>query len=203
VLVIFGACAGLLYSSLWYFPTLIIIGGVVNCGWEMLLRNWTARLQRWWVAKRRPRSPAEADEAPPTDSVELSTMPADAAESLRKRNPSDRSSIGRDNAPAAMESEGTAPAQANSANPIHTVSIKVGLCIVFSVLGQLFVLSNVWLKSYQAALAAFLTARGIAKRPPLALNLFSSMLLAGCILFGGGPVVIPLLREYGELGYLR
>jgi hypothetical protein len=143
VLVIFGACAGLLYSSLWYFPTLIIIGGVVNCGWEMLLRNWTARLQRWWVAKRRPRSPAEADEAPPTDSVELLTMPTDAAESLRKRNPSDRSSIGRGNAPAAMESEHTAPAQADSAYPIHTVSIKVGLCIVFSVLGQPLVLFNV------------------------------------------------------------
>jgi hypothetical protein len=143
VLVIFGACAGLLYSSLWYFPTLIIIGGVVNCGWEMLLPNWTARLQRCWVAKRRPRSPAEADEAPPADSVELSTMPADAAESLRKRNPSDRSSIGHGNAPAAMESEDAAAALADPASPIHTVSIKVGLCIVFSVLGQLFGLFNV------------------------------------------------------------
>ncbi|KAK1759118.1 chromate transporter-domain-containing protein [Echria macrotheca] len=32
--------------------------------------------------------------------------------------------------------------------------------------------------------------------PPLLLSLFSNMLLAGTIIFGGGPVVIPLLREY-------
>lgn len=32
--------------------------------------------------------------------------------------------------------------------------------------------------------------------PPLALDLFVSMYLAGTVIFGGGPVVIPLLRSY-------
>ena len=32
--------------------------------------------------------------------------------------------------------------------------------------------------------------------PPLLYRLFSNMYLAGTIIFGGGPVVIPLLREY-------
>lgn len=32
--------------------------------------------------------------------------------------------------------------------------------------------------------------------PPLQYNLFANMYLAGTIIFGGGPVVIPLLREY-------
>jgi len=38
--------------------------------------------------------------------------------------------------------------------------------------------------------------RGLLKSPPLELSLFSNMYLAGTIIFGGGPVVIPLLRSY-------
>ena len=34
------------------------------------------------------------------------------------------------------------------------------------------------------------------KAPPLVLDLFANMYLAGTIIFGGGPVVIPLLRSY-------
>lgn len=38
--------------------------------------------------------------------------------------------------------------------------------------------------------------RGTLKAPPLAFSLFTNMYLAGTIIFGGGPVVIPLLRTY-------
>jgi chromate transport protein ChrA len=38
--------------------------------------------------------------------------------------------------------------------------------------------------------------RGALRAPPLALDLFANMYLAGTIIFGGGPVVIPLLRSY-------
>ena len=48
-------------------------------------------------------------------------------------------------------------------------------------------------------LVSFITLmvlRGTLSSPPLALRLFTNMYLAGTIIFGGGPVVIPLLREY-------
>lgn len=38
--------------------------------------------------------------------------------------------------------------------------------------------------------------RGTLPSPPLLYRLFANMYLAGTIIFGGGPVVIPLLREY-------
>ena len=41
-----------------------------------------------------------------------------------------------------------------------------------------------------------MVTRGVLSPPPLALDLFTNMYLAGTIIFGGGPVVIPLLREY-------
>lgn len=41
-----------------------------------------------------------------------------------------------------------------------------------------------------------LVARGVLNMPPLALDLFANMYLAGTVIFGGGPVVITLLRSY-------
>ncbi|KAK3676010.1 hypothetical protein LTR78_004202 [Recurvomyces mirabilis] len=43
---------------------------------------------------------------------------------------------------------------------------------------------------------AILVLRSVLKNPPRPLDLFANMYLAGTIIFGGGPVVIPLLREY-------
>lgn len=50
--------------------------------------------------------------------------------------------------------------------------------------------------TFFASFAAILASRGILTTPPLILDLFANMYLAGTIIFGGGPVVIPLLREY-------
>jgi chromate transport protein ChrA len=41
-----------------------------------------------------------------------------------------------------------------------------------------------------------MTFRGLLKTPPRGVSLFANLYLAGTIIFGGGPVVIPLLREY-------
>ena|SRR5882757_10781522 len=46
--------------------------------------------------------------------------------------------------------------------------------------------------------ATFITVmvlRGVVRHRPLLFNLFSNMYLAGTIIFGGGPVVVPLLRQ--------
>jgi chromate transport protein ChrA len=49
---------------------------------------------------------------------------------------------------------------------------------------------------FAASLALVLGLRGGLHQPPLLFSLFSNMYLAGTIIFGGGIVVIPLLREY-------
>lgn len=58
-------------------------------------------------------------------------------------------------------------------------------------------------KSGTAIIAAFfvtfiivMVLRGVLPDPPLLYKLFANLYLAGTIIFGGGPVVIPLLREY-------
>jgi chromate transport protein ChrA len=49
---------------------------------------------------------------------------------------------------------------------------------------------------FEASFIGILVARGVLRPPPLAFNLFANMYLAGTVIFGGGPVVIPLLRSY-------
>jgi chromate transport protein ChrA len=61
------------------------------------------------------------------------------------------------------------------------LSWKMGL----AVLGTFFV-----------SFAVVMTLRGVLKDAPLLYRLFANMYLAGTIIFGAGPVVIPLLREY-------
>lgn len=43
LLVVFGACAGLCYTALWYFPVLIIIGGIVTMLWDCWARGAVGR----------------------------------------------------------------------------------------------------------------------------------------------------------------
>ena len=43
--------------------------------------------------------------------------------------------------------------------------------------------------------AVVMALRGVIKDRPILFSLFSNLYLAGTIIFGGGPVVIPLLRQ--------
>ena len=63
----------------------------------------------------------------------------------------------------------------------HNVSIKTGLSVI---------------AIFFTVFAVFMALRGGLSRPPLLLRLCNNMILAGTIIFGGGPVVIPLLRDY-------
>jgi len=62
-----------------------------------------------------------------------------------------------------------------------TVSWKLGTIVIIS---------------FFVTFIAVMVARAVVPHRPLLFGLFSNMYLAGTIIFGGGPVVIPLLREY-------
>ncbi|GLB01425.1 hypothetical protein AtubIFM57143_011413 [Aspergillus tubingensis] len=73
------------------------------------------------------------------------------------------------------EGGGTPPA------PQHIIRIRVGAAILMFLF---------------ASFIAILVARAKLSAPPLSFDLFANMYLAGTVIFGGGPVVIPLLRSY-------
>ncbi len=49
---------------------------------------------------------------------------------------------------------------------------------------------------FVASFVTVILLRSLLRAPPRGLSVFSNLYLAGTLIFGGGPVVIPLLREY-------
>ncbi|KAJ3518081.1 hypothetical protein NLJ89_g91 [Agrocybe chaxingu] len=81
------------------------------------------------------------------------------------------------------EDEATVSAVQPSRSDIsaHRIPAKIGLLIILA---------------FFATFTAFMVTRGVIDSAPLLLALFNNMFLAGTVIFGGGPVVIPLLRDY-------
>jgi len=202
LLVFFGAAAGLLYNALWYFPLLIAVAGVVTVVYDFQWLHPAVRAARRLLlvcrrkmsrARRRSRTGGvEAQhhgEATPDGAIELAATPAtpDAASPVINA-PSKSASVTQRSAPATHDPP---------ANPSHTspseepriipsalrfpMSWKTGLATILTFL---------------ASLTTIITLRSTLPTAPLLYAFFANMYLAGSVIFGGGPVVIPLLRAY-------
>ncbi|KAK1920688.1 chromate transporter-domain-containing protein [Papiliotrema laurentii] len=72
-----------------------------------------------------------------------------------------------------------------TSSPLNVVSVRVAIALLVGVVATLTV-----------PLATRAGLKNTGRPVPRALDFFSNMIVAGTILFGGGPVVIPLLRDY-------
>ncbi|KAK9323801.1 chromate transporter-domain-containing protein [Lipomyces orientalis] len=188
ILVILSACAGLCYNALWYFPLLMVIGGLSTVIWDAWLRQRIAKFRA--KLKRKPVDPhrlaeetAESiplEEASPSSSGVQRRSVTGSTKARASGETSEPQSVVENKSPAEVR-----PATQTEIPPTdmisHAIPVKWGICIIVC-----FFISFI----------AILVARGVLDTPPIELDLFANMYLAGTIIFGGGPVVIPLLREY-------
>jgi chromate transport protein ChrA len=196
VLVIFGGCAGLCYNALWYFPVLMVTGGLTTLLWDLYGRRTVATL-RAKLAGHRQNSPRDTEEIN-VQSIPVSQLqPSSVAQRraiVSQANPNPQGSLTIPHVePGASHQE-----RETMDTLSHAIPLKVGLTIIVGFFGTSFSFALL-ICTANASLASFiaiLIARGIINNPPLELDLFASMYLAGTVIFGGGPVVIPLLREY-------
>ncbi|KAJ6142837.1 hypothetical protein N7471_002290 [Penicillium samsonianum] len=179
ILVIFGACAGLCYNALWYFPVLMIIGGFLTSIWDGWLYQQVLRVRIVWKNRHaRPQEPDEANGDPiAMDDITLEENRVQRSETMRPRKTDSRI----EGLPQSVV-DTTRPTQSAEAHSQqHIIRIRVGALVM----GVFF-----------ASFIGVLLARAQLTTPPLVLDLFANMYLAGTVIFGGGPVVIPLLRTY-------
>ncbi|KAL3459347.1 chromate transporter-domain-containing protein [Aspergillus heterothallicus] len=187
ILVIFGACAGLCYSALWYFPVLIVFGGVVTAVWD----GWGGMVVRGvkggWRRRRAERGGRENDVVGEgADDVEMVCGAAGSAgqmqrtERLRLRKP-DAGCATLPQTSADVSTPVESEQQQQQPGQDHVIRVRVGAAIVIV---------------FFASFIGIMVARARLQSPPLPLSLFANMHLAGTVIFGGGPVVIPLLRSY-------
>ncbi|RVD88929.1 uncharacterized protein DFL_003093 [Arthrobotrys flagrans] len=185
ILVIAGACAGLCYNALWYFPLLMVLGGFATAVWDGWASQKVGKLKAKMRRKtREPDTDAALETATTAQDIPLEER-SNSHEGVQRRNVGTRSEDARDLDVDRNQSDSTPRAHPSVApaetGKLHLIKGKVGVAIIVL---------------FFASFIAILVVRGTLRVRLLALDLFANMYLAGTIIFGGGPVVIPLLRSY-------
>lgn len=187
IVVFFTGAAGMLYNALWYFPVLMAISGAATLIFDY---RWVHRpISKLVKAIRRQQRDENLEEQ-----GQISV--GEGAEVSKQRVPAGISTtpIASSSTPGrhemqditAMHSQSSAEQEPRIIPPSHQLNLltwKAGTAIIGCFLTTFVVV--------MAVRSAFPPPGS-----PLLYRLFSNMYLAGTIIFGGGPVVVPLLREY-------
>lgn len=179
VLVFLAGAAGMMYNALWYFPLLMALAGMATVVHDYRWLHGPVRKVAGVFGKRRT-APREEEEG-----VQMEERAGrDTDSQLPPRD--SRDTQGPPTPPPERTDDERATSTADEPRIIPpqrrlNMSWKVGLGIVVA-----FLLS----------FTVVMVLRGVLPHKPLLYRLFANMYLAGTIIFGGGPVVIPLLREY-------
>ncbi|KAF2747666.1 chromate ion transporter-like protein [Sporormia fimetaria CBS 119925] len=193
ILVIMGACAGLCYNALWYFPVLIVIGGLATVLWDLWLAQKIGKLRTKWNRRRQDASREMAAQEPEPIEMTQARDSRPENEGLQRRTATGNlkgtmagaAPEGDSNEAAGSSSIASAPSSSSQREVAdtrtHAIPWKVGIGII--VVFFVFFITIIVL-------------RGTLESRTLAFDLFANMFLAGTIIFGGGPVVIPLLASY-------
>jgi chromate transport protein ChrA len=181
ILVFLGGCSALCYNAIWYLPVLVLLGGLVAVAWDCVLQLWF----RTWQLRRR-RKTSDVPEATP----EIEKTPSPQGEVLGHIHAEDSRHLSRSSlAPKSTSDVATLTHSvvdqtlrpSSNEIPPHAISVKLGIVIIIA---------------FFVVFTALMAARGALHTIPTLVSLFNNMFLAGTIIFGGGPVVIPLLRDY-------
>ncbi|KEF58495.1 uncharacterized protein A1O9_06421 [Exophiala aquamarina CBS 119918] len=170
ILGMLGDCAGMCYNAVWYFPGLIVLGGIVAASWDVHLRQQVLQLRR---RIQRHRVPSTEAAGIPTIRIFLYNRQV-AITSMIETSQSEASIH---EGPFAADGSPSASTDMRS----HGIPVWGGMAII---------------AAFFVSLIIVIVTRAMLDTPPLEYNLFANMYLAGTIIFGGGPVVIPLLHEY-------
>lgn len=142
MLVILGACAGLCYNALWYFPLLMAIGGIITVAWDLWMRATAGRVKAGFERRRRNRQREEEEEEHTEASgrpVQLEERAPEATGTQRNSGVSHRSNISV--VPVLPEHTGESSKGETADQTIdmvsHAIPVKLGLAIIAGFFGTL------------------------------------------------------------------
>lgn len=193
VLVFLGGVAGMLYTALWYFPVLMLGAGLATVIWDF---HWLHGIFKpFWRGHQSSR--------PEDEEIEQAAMPRDLNAAPRRHEDNPERSLHHQSVTAMDEHNvEISPLEASSITAIERLDPIAGWE------SDRIVPSNIELKviswktgisiitGFVISFATVMMIRSLLKSPSRGVSLFANLYLAGTIIFGGGPVVIPLLREY-------
>ena len=207
ILVLLGGALGMLYTSLWYYPVLMLGAGLTTMTWDLRWPHQILGTLRGRVTRRKKRKTGvtEMEEgSSPSDSqlhswIEkpLPLTPLMSQSSLPEIN---QKPIPLRNRPVALSKFAIFPAAKTSSHPLSANSNATSFpprpsnpskpTRIPTLLS--WPLSALLLTLFFVSFLPLLILR--SHLPPL-LSIFTSLYTAGTLVFGGGPVIIPLLRS--------
>ncbi|KAK6498430.1 hypothetical protein TWF481_011022 [Arthrobotrys musiformis] len=172
ILVFLGGAVGMLYSALWFFPVLMFVGGVSTVVWDYRwIHNFLKKFKKQRVESQ------ESQEAIDNTTVQDDTTSITSSTARQRRRDVDQDAILPVSAPSTPQI--STPPEFTEEKQL--LSWRTGILIICA---------------FFTTFIAVMVLRGTLKTPPLPYSVFANLYLAGTIIFGGGPVVIPLLRDY-------
>lgn len=187
ILVFLGGSAGMLYNALWYFPVLMVLGGAATILWDYRLGHNAVRAAKAGISGLGDRPSNHSQEERGCDQAELQDVPR--RHSSAASAPSSVHHVSGTTQPLETSSH-TARDQLVDEDRERVVPANLEFRLFSWKLGATI------LGGFLITFVVVMILRGILRTPPLAFRVFANLYLAGTIIFGGGPVVIPLLREY-------
>lgn len=189
ILVFFGATAGLLYNALWYFPVLMMGAGCAAAIWDTnILQNYARRARR-----KLKRSHSRDPENNGADGAEMENIGNGPDRAMHQRSSGESTVQGRTNAAQSRlsnEAEDQSSAGTDAERTGNSPSRALGNSRLFS-----WKVGCTVLVSFFITFIVIMVLRGVLPTSSRGFDLFANLYLAGTVIFGGGPVVIPLLRE--------
>lgn len=135
LLVIFGACAGLCYNALWYFPLLLAISGIITVVWDLWMRATIGRIKAGFERRKKNKQREEEHTQAP---VELEERASEASGAQMNSGMSHRVNTTVAPVQLADSSDGEIVA-VDTTNTIdmisHAIPVKVGLTIIITFFG--------------------------------------------------------------------
>lgn len=182
ILILFlSASFGTTYSAIWLFPVLTVAGGIVTViydwqGWRRMKERRQRRLEPVLevslheLDRNAESEAADLDQVKPDTVIPPSTTPMSTDSVVRRRAP-----------PEPLPTSAPAPQIEATQFPSHFRLSSYATAGVIA--------------TFLSILIGVLVARATISFPPSTLQIFTNLYVDGTILFGGGPVVIPLLSS--------
>ena len=135
VLVILGACAGLCYNALWYFPLLMSLGGLAAVIWDGWMSQKIGKLRA--IFKRKKRDTEDIIEGTgTTNSVPLEET-VESQSSVQKRRTTEPSNQAHSTVALPQSSADVQPRPAQTEDSRnHVIRIKAGVLLVIVFFGK-------------------------------------------------------------------
>ncbi|EST04804.1 Chromate transporter [Kalmanozyma brasiliensis GHG001] len=208
LLVLASASFGICYHAPWMYPVLVFGGGLITLIYDFRRRIASFVSTKLEISRRRSQAVSRGDDTAQNEStqdIELEPVTTAGRASLDAADKKQSGSAvqelpfqaGSSSIPVSIRQRTAQTVDRNTATPQnandptaattdHRTPIMVLNRTIAVALGVGFLVFVI----------AVVVTRSQLASPPRMLDFFTNMVIAGVIIFGGGPVVIPLLRGY-------